>query len=244
MKRRWLACLSFAFLMNAAQAGDFGVSPIRIDLDSATKSALITITNDDERPLAFQVRAMQWTQDADGADRYSDTADLVYFPQQLKIAPKESRAVRVGYKVPALQSEKAYRLFIEELADAAREPSRTGVAITLRFGVPVFLRPAADGLAGQVQVSAAGGNAVVRVHNTGNVHFRIASVRLLGQGAQGETVFEQSLDGWYLLSGAERAYRFALPAATCARVRVLRVEAPTEKLPLHAERVLDPGNCR
>ena len=66
-----LAALLFSL---AAHGGDFGVSPIRVDLDRNTKSALITVTNDDARPLAFQVRAMEWTQDAAGADRASRSA--------------------------------------------------------------------------------------------------------------------------------------------------------------------------
>lgn len=228
-----------------ALAGNFGVSPIRVELDRGTKSALVTVSNDDDKPLAFQARAMLWSQDATGADRYTDTSDLVYFPQQFKIAPNESRVVRVGYKVPALQDEKTYRLFIEELADsAAREPARTGIAVTLRFGVPIFLRPPSVNAAGELDLSIAARTARATVKNTGNVHFRIASVRLAALGANGETVFEQSVDGWYLLTGAQRPYSFNIPPELCGRARVLRVEAPAEKLLLRAERPLEPEDCR
>lgn len=236
-----LAALLFSL---AAHAGDFGVSPIRVDLDRNTKSALITVTNDDARPLAFQVRAMEWTQDAAGADRYADSADLVYFPRQLKVPPKESRVVRVGYKVPAVQAEKAYRLFIEELADPDAKPSQTGVAITLRFGVPVFLRPAELRLAGEVRLNAEAGAARALVRNTGNAHFRIASVRYTGLDAGGKPVFEQALDGWYLLAGAERPYILKLPPEQCALARTLRAEAVAEGLSLRAEQALGPGHCR
>jgi fimbrial chaperone protein len=231
-------------LTSTACAGDFGVSPIRVDLDRGTKSALITITNDDARPLAFQVRAMEWTQDAGGADRYADSADLVYFPRQLKVPPKESRVVRVGYKVPALQAEKAYRLFIEELADPDARPSQTGVAITVRFGVPVFLRPANMRLAGEVSLNAEAGAARALVRNTGNAHFRIASVRYTGLDAAGKTVFEQAVDGWYLLTGVERPYVVKLPPEQCALARTLRAEAVAEGLSLRAEQPLGPGHCR
>ncbi len=243
---RLLALIAASFAaVAAALAGDFGVSPIRVELDRDTKSALVTVSNEDERPLAFQVRALAWTQDASGADQYGDTSDLVYFPQQLKIAPKESRVIRIGYKVPALKDEKTYRLFIEELADAAaREPSKTGVAITLRFGVPVFLRPAAPGAMGELDLGAASGVARATVRNTGNVHFRIASVRFAGIGANGETTFEHAIDGWYVLARAQRLYRFATSPEVCARTRVLRAEAAAEKLTLRAERALGPEDCR
>jgi fimbrial chaperone protein len=241
---RPLVALAACLLSLAARAGDFGVSPIRVDLDRATKSALVTVTNDDARPLAFQVRALEWTQDAAGADRYADTADLVYFPRQLKIPPKESRVVRIGYKVPAVQAEKAYRVFIEELADPDARAAQTGVAITLRFGVPVFLRPVEPRLAGEVAVSTEGGTARALVRNTGNAHFRIASVRYTGLDAAGQTVFEHALDGWYLLTGAERSYLFKLPPEQCALARTLRAEALAENLSLRAERAIGPGDCR
>ena len=234
------ACLAAA----GACAGDFGVSPIRVELDRGTKSALVTVSNEDQRPLAFQVRALAWTQDAAGADRYADTADLVYFPQQLRIAPGESRVVRIGYKTPPGTAEKTYRLFIEELADTAgRGANATGVAITLRFGVPVFLRPPGARAAGEIVPQAQAGEARALVRNTGNVHVRLASVRFTGLGEAGDTVFEHAVDGWYLLAGAERLYRHALPPELCARTRTLRVEAASEQLNLRAARALGAGEC-
>jgi fimbrial chaperone protein len=241
---RPLLCFLASILAGSAWAGDFGVSPIRVDLDLKTKSALITVTNDDARTLAFNVRAMEWTQDAAGADRYTDTADLVYFPRQLKVPPKESRVVRLGYKVPATQAEKAYRLFIEELADPEAKASATGVAITLRFGVPVFLRPGEARLAGEVALGVDGGTARALVRNTGNAHFRINSVRYVGLDGAGQTVFEQALDGWYLLTGAERAYSFKIPPERCALARTLRAEALAEGLSLRTEQAFAPEHCR
>lgn len=240
----WLAAALAAAVAIPVHAGDFGVSPIRIELDRATKSALVTVTNDDSKPLAFQARALEWTQDEKGADRYTETTDLVYFPQQFKIAPNESRVVRLGYKVPAAQNEKTYRLFIEELADAKREPTQTGIAVTLRFGVPVFSRPAAARSSGDAELTVSARNVRALLKNTGNVYFRPDSVRLLGLGAGGDTLFDQTLDGWYLLAGAQRPYSFTLPPDICPKLRTLRLEAPVDKMPLRAERTLEPEDCR
>ena len=228
----------------SAHAGNFGVSPIRVELDRATKSALVTVNNDDTKALAFQVRALEWSQEPNGADRYTETSDLVYFPQQFKVAPNENRVVRVGYKVPATQSEKTYRLFIEELADPQRDASTTGIAVTLRFGVPIFLRPAAANVAGELDLAIKGGVAQVLVKNTGNAHFRLASVNLTALGAGGETLHQQSVDGWYVLTGVQRPYALKLPVDVCARSRSIRVEATAEKLVLRAERELAPADCR
>lgn len=228
----------------SALAGNFGVSPIRVELDRATKSALVTVSNDDNKPLAFQVRALEWSQEPDGADRYTETSDLVYFPQQFKVAPSGNRVVRLGYKVPATQAEKTYRLFIEELADPARDASSTGIAVTLRFGVPIFLRPTTPSVSGSVDLAVKAGTVEVLIRNGGNVHFRIASVNLTALSASGEAVHQQSVDGWYLLTGAQRPYVLKLPADACAKAKLIRVEAPAEKLVLRAERELAPADCR
>jgi fimbrial chaperone protein len=240
--RLLLAALAGA-MAAAAFGGEFGVSPIRVELDRGVKSALVTVTNDDRKPLAFQVRALEWTQDAAGADRYAQTADLVYFPRQLKIPPGESRVIRVGYKAPATQRESTYRLYIEELADpGTRDSGQTGVSVTLRFGVPVFVRPANPLAAGVIDFADGAARAVVR--NTGNVHFRVAALRYSGIGPGGETTFEHSVDGWYVLAGAQRAFALKLPPEACARTRRLRAEAVVEKLDLRAERALGPEDCR
>jgi fimbrial chaperone protein len=228
-----------------AIAGDFGVSPIRIDLDRSTRSSVITVTNDDQRTLSFQVRVMEWSQDDSGRDQYTESSDLVYFPQQLQVPAKERRVVRVGYRVPAVQAEKTYRLFIEELADeATRSLTQTGVAIVLRFGVPVFLRPVTENERGELELSVGGGAARALVRNTGNVHFRLKDVRIEGIGAAGQSTFETTVYGWYLLTGAERLHEAVIPPEACAATQRVRVEALSEKLALRAEQPLAPDACR
>lgn len=234
------ACAAWS---TAALANDFGVSPIRLDLDRATKSAVLTVTNDGDQPLAFQLRVMRWTQDETGADKYAPTNDIVYFPQQLKIPPKEKRVVRVGYKVPAIQSEESFRLYVEQLGNAG--PSdQTGIVIRLRFGVPVFLHPVKAQRTGEAGLEVIGGVAQARIRNTGNVHFRLNSVRFAALDADGKPVVEHTLQGWYILAGAQRTHTYKLPPEACARGKVLRAEALAEKLALRAERPLGPEDCR
>ncbi len=227
-----------------AAAGDFGVTPIRLDLDARTRTGVITVTNDGDTRLAFQVHGAEWTQDPAGLDVYADTRDLIYFPQQLQIPPRENRVIRVGYRNPALQREKAYRLFIEELPE--RRPATEGATVTiaLRFGVPVFLRPGAVEHRGEIaELGVSGGSVRSLVRNTGSVHWRINSVRFVGVDADGQTAFEQTLDGWYLLAGASRAYTTAFPAQRCMKMRTVRVEFVGEKLNLQSETPVTAASC-
>jgi fimbrial chaperone protein len=230
----------------ASRAGDFGVSPIRVDLDLRTRTGVITVSNEGKTPLGFQVRAQEWTQDAAGRDAYADTKDLIYFPQQFQVPPQESRVIRVGYRNPALQREKAYRVFIEELPERSSDAEgRTTVAVAVRFGVPVFLRPAAVEQRGEIaELSIAQGRARGLVRNTGPVHFRFDSVRFLGFAEDGRQTFEHALEGWYLLSGAVRAYEAPLAPEACARTRMLRFEAVGDKIELRTEAAVAASSCR
>ena len=140
---RLAALLAAALPLAPLQAGDFGVSPIRVDLDRSTRTQVVRVTNDDERLLSFQMRMMEWTQDAEGRDRYADSADLVFFPQQMQVPAKESRVVRLGYRQPPGPTERAYRLYVAELPRGTQpgEPGKAMVEVAVRFGVPVFVRP-------------------------------------------------------------------------------------------------------
>jgi len=66
------------------------------------------------------------------------------------------------------------------------------------------------------------------VRNNGNVHFGLQSVKLHGTGSKGEPVFEQQLDGWYVLPGSPRSYRVEVPAASCSQLKKIVIEAQTD----------------
>ena len=54
---------------------------MRLDLGPRAKSGVLTVTNEGEEKLNFQLQAMEWTQDAAGKDVYNETQDLIFFPQ-------------------------------------------------------------------------------------------------------------------------------------------------------------------
>lgn len=235
-----------ASLFVSAHAGQFGVSPIRLDLDRNTRSAVITVSNQGDSTLGFQVRAAEWTQDESGADRYLDSNELIFFPQQLQVPAGESRVVRVGMRNPARQNELAYRVFIEELVAPPEPggPQTAAVAMAVRFGVPVFVLPANVVQKGEIaEFTVSGGKIRGELRNAGTVHFRPASVRVRGLDAEGATAFEHVFDGWYLLVSTVRRYEAPVPAEACRKARSLRVEVTGEKLELKSDFPLPPGAC-
>lgn len=224
-----LAALVLLLCPGAALSGEWRVAPIRLDLGRDAKTGVITVTNELPEKLEVQLKAMEWTQDAEGKDAYAESGDLVFFPKLMMFTKAESRVVRAGIKIPAAAREKVYRLFIEEIPGPAKSEG-TSVAIAIRFGVPVFVKPLKEDPKGELgPIGMTRGKASVLVKNTGNVHIVINAVRIKGTNAKGEEVFSRELAGWYLLAGASRTYATELPPEICPNVARLAVEVKADK---------------
>ena len=230
-------------ILSPASAGQFGVSPIRVDLDRNSKSGAITVSNDeDAESLRVQMRLFEWTQDAEGKDVYQESQDLVYFPRLMVLEKGQQKLVRVGLRTPATTQEKTYRLFVEELPSPAAPGAVTGtrVAIAVRFGVPVYLKPLKEDLRGEiVKLELSKGVLHVGVRNTGNTHFTIKTVT-----ATSGKEFTREVAGWYLLAGVTRDHAIELPPADCARLGKLDVTVATEQLELRGTLAVDASMCK
>ena len=230
-------------ILSPASAGQFGVSPIRVDLDRNSKSGAITVSNDEAaESLRVQMRLFEWTQDAEGKDVYQESQDLVYFPRLMVLEKGQQKLVRVGLRTPATTQERTYRLFVEELPSPPVAGAATGsrVAIAVRFGVPVYLKPATEELRGEiVKLELSKGVLHVVVRNTGNTHFTIKTVT-----ATSGKAFSRELAGWYLLAGVSRDHAIELPQADCARLGKLDVTVVTDQMELRGALDVDASMCK
>lgn len=246
MKRRAIAsCLSILAVVFPAMAGsaEWRVNPIRLEFGREAKSGVITVFNEKPEKLTVRMTAMEWTQDGDGKDAYSDTADLVFFPRILAFEKDGERIVRVGIRSPATAKEKTYRLFIEEVP-GQNKAEGVSVAIALRIGVPIFSAPPKEVQKGEIgHVGISKGMAGALVRNTGNVHFVIQSVLVRGRNAKGEEIFSREIAGWYLLAGASRRYETEVPREVCGNLAAIEVEAKTEKFGMSGRMDADPAMC-
>lgn len=238
--RTWPIFGALALLSLPLVAGDFGVSPIRLDLSRGAKTGAVTVTNNGESPLRAQVKVFAWSQDAEGQDRYEESADLTYLPRLMTVPPKGKQLVRAGVRLPAAEREKAYRLFIEELPEPykAQMPGAQ-VAIAVRFGVPVFVKPLKEKVRGEIEkVSLTKGTLRVKIKNSGNTHFAIESINL--QSGNG---FATEVPGWYLLPGAARTYSATIPATDCSALGSLEITVKTDKISLNRVLKVNRAMC-
>jgi fimbrial chaperone protein len=249
-----IIALSLGLLMQAERlsASTFRVTPVRVELSQRTSSALLTLANESDQDLRFQISASAWTQDAGGNMQLTPTKDVTFFPALLSLKPGEERKVRIGARVPAADVEKTYRIFFEELPPlaTAAQPPGAQVRILTKMGIPIFLSPQKPRYEAAVQgARAANGMATFEIQNNGNVHFSVQGVTVRGRAADGSQVFERRVEGWYVLPGTPRAYQVEIPADACPRVVRLEIEAETdlpdpEKAKPAASIDVAPSSCK
>ncbi len=227
LNRVLLGCLVLLILPLPAFAGEWRVSPISLDLGKNAKSGVLTVSNDADEKLNVQMKAMEWTQDAEGKDVYTETADIIFFPKIMTLEKKEERIIRVGFKTPALTREKTYRLYVEEIPEP-RKAETTSVAIAIRFGVPIFVKPLKEEEKGEISSpTMSKGILTAVVKNTGTTHFRITSLSFKGKNSKGEQTFAAELPGWYLLSGVSRTYSTTPSRDECLNTSRIEAEVKT-----------------
>jgi fimbrial chaperone protein len=226
-------------------AGTFQVSPTRVFLSAESSSALLTLRNDSNETLRFQLSVVAWDQSPQGEILLKPTDDIVFFPSLVTVAPGDERKIRTGVLTPTTATEKTYRIFVEELPSQNPEAMQktTQVRLLTRLGIPIFLQPNKRKIEGRVDdLALRKGLFSFQLKNTGNVHFVTQDIRVRGYGPS-ETLFERELEGWYILAGGFRVYEFELPKNNCAKLKTLAVEVKTEESTLTENLDISAGSC-
>lgn len=211
-----------------AASQDWSVAPIKLDFSGGTTTGVLTVSNESNVKISYQITAKEWTQDKDGKDVYAETSDLVFYPRLMSLEPKDQRIIRVGMNIPRGPSEKTYRLFIE---DITRPPSTSGASVvfSIRFGVPIFFKPAKEDIKGVVEtLSMDKGVLTIPIRNTGNTHFMMQKVTVQGINPGNNTVFTKELPGWYILNSAIKKYTIEIPRESCQKISRINIEAKSE----------------
>jgi fimbrial chaperone protein len=207
-----------------AHAGSFSISPIRLDLSATSRTAAMTVRND-EREALVQAQVMLWEQ-VDGEDRLTPTRDLLVSPAVFTLPAKGSQLVRVALRTQPVDTtrELAYRLILQEVPQDAN-PEFTGLHVALRLSVPVFV--ANEGTTGPAlawSAAASGDGLIVTAKNSGDVHARIHGFSVAPATGDAQALVQPV--GTYILPGQAR--RWTLGQGVAAEWRRLRVTVTTE----------------
>lgn len=194
-------------LSPAAVAGTFTISPLRVDLSGNAGTAALTVRNEDATAVVVQAEGLAWLQDG-GEDGLTPTRDLLVSPAVFTLAPGGSQLVRVALRRPVDPvRELAYRLVMQEVPQAARADF-TGLQVSLRLSVPVFVTPSAPAEP-ELTWSAtrtATGALELEAHNGGAAHARIHRFALKHVPTDAPVAAQPALA--YVLPGATRRWTF------------------------------------
>ena len=213
-------------------AASLQVSPVTVEVAAPGAATALKLRNEGTTPLNAQIRVFRWTQ-VNGEDKLEPTNDVVASPPLAKLAPKVDYTVRlVRVSKTPVSKEETYRLFVDELPDAANQRNRA-VNLLLRYSIPVFFYPAAGNppsLAWSVEQS--GGKLAVVVKNSGDRHLRISNLKL--RDDKGGTVsFGNGLSG-YVLGGSSRRWDVASGKGSLSAGSPIAVSAEGERGPINA----------
>lgn len=229
---------------SAAAAATFSVNPTRVFLSASVRSSLVSLKNETDRPLRFQLSVVSWNQDANGQMQTAPTDDVVCFPTLLTLQPREERKIRVGVTTSPGDVERTYRLFVEELPPLEGPETPGGVAMLTKLGIPVFLQPARAVARAELRnLAVKDGRFRFDLRNTGTVFFLPQSVRIRALDGSGVSVADLKADAWYVLAGGVRSFDIELPAAACGRLRSLEVEAQVASNTLKETLQTPAGAC-
>jgi fimbrial chaperone protein len=210
-----------------AHAGSFSISPIRLDLSADSRTAAMTVRND-EREALVQAEVMLWEQ-VDGEDRLTPTRDLLVSPAVFTLPANGSQLVRVALRTPPADTtrELSYRLILQEVPQNAN-PEFTGLHVALRLSVPVFV--ANEGTIGPAlawSAATSGDGLIVTATNSGDVHTRIHGFSVVPATGGAQPLVQPV--GTYILPGQARSWNLGHEDETSAEAwRRVRLKVTTE----------------
>lgn len=202
------------------------VAPVTFELRSGQMTSVLTIQNNTDREVDFQVRSYSWSQTA-GDDHLTPTDILVASPPLGRIPAGGQQIVRLVLRKAADGQEASYRILLDQ---APPPPDPGQVSFALRMSMPLFDEPPERGRAmvrWKIQ-SEEGAYYLVAV-NRGGRHEAFRDVALTT--ASGRPVPIEQNASPYVLAGATRRWRILSTSFAPSR-EALQLTARAESGPV------------
>ncbi|MGR8999101.1 MAG: fimbrial biogenesis chaperone [Gammaproteobacteria bacterium] len=130
----------------AMGAAKLAVSPVQLILYPNAKTGVVNLINKGEKPVHLQIYAKTWDMDENGKFIQAETGEFIFYPKILTIEPNKQGVIRVGYSGEFPESEKPFRVIIEEIpeiikAEPEKNKTKFGVTSALRLSMPLYVVP-------------------------------------------------------------------------------------------------------
>jgi len=210
-----LIALSVLATAEAAVAGTFSISPIRVELSAQQRTEALTVRNEaGDKEVVVQAQAFAWSQQ-DGQDVLTETRDVIVTPPVFTMAANSQQIVRVAVRRAAdANRELSYRLILQEVPPEAPK-NFTGLQVALRLSLPIFVAPQAAA-APQLSWSSVwqdDGSLQVMAKNHGNSHLQVVDFAVQAKTATQPTdVMLKNSVVKYVLPGATMSWTLQAPS--------------------------------
>lgn len=145
-----------------------------IELSEKQKAVQFWLENDSNEKMGIELTVKERLMDQFGAETLPDAKDIVVFPPQVIIPPKEKRAIRVSYNGTGdLKTEKAYRVIAEQLPVKVDEKTkrRSGIQMLMKYIAALYVTPKeAESQIAVESVKSEEKNILITISNKGNKH--------------------------------------------------------------------------
>jgi len=208
----------------ATAQASYSVDPVQVKLAPGQDNTTITVTNRGDAELRLELEVFSWDHDEAGVMDLGQTEDLLLFPPLVTLQPGERQQIRLGVETSVGDTEKAYRLLVQEIPSQSRAE---GGEVSLRtvVSIPVFLQTGHDETDVRVDAEAGARRVAAHVINSGSVHVSVDAVGFRGLDAEGRVTFEDSVPGWYVLAGRSHRFSLELTPAMCSAATTIEVDA-------------------
>jgi fimbrial chaperone protein len=191
----------------------------------------VTVSNrEGDAPVTLSIKPFAWSQNAQGEDVITPTADIVVFPKIVTIKKGEERVVRLAVADGKPDPGKAYRVYFEEQPEIGLKPESYKVRVYAKAGISVFyVPPKTEEQLVIEHIDTMQDKVVVKLVNKGAGFSKPQKVAILCRSANNIAAFRHEIDSWYLLAGASRSYSFPLPQDVQGRIQQVDVTVTTEE---------------
>lgn len=232
-----LVLVGLLVISGATRAQGIMVSPVKVDMPPGQMAAVLTIGNQSDREIAFQIRPFSWQQSRTGDDQLTATDELQASPPLATVAAGATQVARLVLRRPPQGREATYRILVDELSP----PGSAGrVHVAVRLSIPVFAEPT-DRVSPQVQwrIAAQGGQAWLVAVNDGSRHQTVRDLVL--RTADGRALQVEVNAPPHILPGGLRRWRVLNRGASLAPGTVVRLTASADSGSIDQQVRVDGG---